>query len=101
MGGARALPRARYPSPCPRRDVGWVSLRSTYPTNDSQIQHQPLALAARAANHDLRVRRLLLLGQDGVAVLGDPRNHPLLAGPADAELAGIVDVHAGIEQDLQ
>ena len=28
-------------------------------------------------------------------------DHSLLAGPADAELAGIVDVDPGIEQDLQ
>ena len=33
-------------------------------------------------------------------MLGDARNHPLLAGSADAELAGIVDVHAGIEPHL-
>src|SRR5207237_623583 len=33
-----------------------------------------------------------------------PKDHksiPLLAGTADAELAGIIDVHAGIEQHLQ
>src|SRR5258706_142883 len=66
-----------------------------------QIQHQPLALAAGAADHDLGVGGLLLLGQDGVVVLVDAGNHPLLAGAADAELAGIVDVDARIEQHLQ
>ena len=34
-------------------------------------------------------------------MLGRAGNHPLLARPADAELAGIVHVHAGIEQHLE
>src|SRR5262245_49073852 len=56
----------------------------------SKIQHQPFALAAGAADHDLGVGRLLLLGQDGVAVLGLAGYDALLAGAADAELAGII-----------
>src|SRR5262249_58313506 len=67
----------------------------------SQIEHQPLALAAGAADHDLGVGGLLLLGEDRVAVLGNAGDDALLAGAADAELAGIVDVHSGIEQHLQ
>ena len=79
---------------------GWPGHASAM-TQPSQIQHQPVALAARAADHDLGVGGLLLLGQDGVAVLGLARDHPLLAGAADAELAGIIDVDAGIEQHLR
>src|ERR1700682_3325630 len=90
MGIARSISRKRE-----------IDARSTHPTSTSKIQHQPVALAARATDHDLGVRRLLLLGQDGVAMLGDSGNDPLLAGPADAKLAGIVDIHAGIEQNLQ
>src|SRR5262249_29724685 len=67
----------------------------------SQIEHQPLALAAGAADHDLGVGGLLLLGENRVAVLGNAGDDALLAGTADAELAGIVDVHSGIEQHLQ
>src|SRR5262245_45435531 len=66
-----------------------------------QIEHEPLALAASAADHDLGVGGLLLLGEDRVPVLGIAGDDPLLAGPADAELAGIVDIHSGIEQHLQ
>jgi hypothetical protein len=53
-----------------------------------------------AADHDFGVGSVLLLGQDSVAVLGDAGNHPLLAC-ADAELAGTIDVHTGLEQNLQ
>src|SRR5258708_5817358 len=67
----------------------------------SQIQHQPFGLAAGAADHHPLVLGLLLLGEDGVAMLRDSGNDPLLASPANAELAGIVDVDAFIEQDLQ
>src|SRR5580693_1751086 len=67
----------------------------------SQIQHQPLAPAAGAADHHALVLGLLLLGEDGVAMLRLAREHALLAGPADAELAGIIHVDALIEQDAE
>ncbi len=66
-----------------------------------QIQHQPLALAAGAADHHALVLGLLFLAQDGVAVLRHAGDDPLLAGATDAELAGIIDVDAFIEQHLQ
>ena len=51
---------------------GWIasSLCSSHDgaRPGSQIQHQPLALAAGAADHHLGVRRLLLLAEDGVPV---------------------------------
>src|SRR6516164_11324025 len=62
-----------------------------------QIKNQAFALAAGAADHDLGIRGLLLLGQNGVAMLGYARDHALLARSTDAELAGIVDVDPGIE----
>src|SRR5579871_203572 len=67
----------------------------------SKIQNQPLALAAGAADHHPLVLGLLLLGEDGVAVLGLARDHALLAGAADAELARIVDVDAFVEQHAE
>src|SRR5215467_15414114 len=66
-----------------------------------QIQHQPLALAAGATDHHPLVLGLLFLAQDRVVVLGDAFDDALLAGAADAELAGIVDVDALIEQHLE
>src|SRR6516225_16110 len=95
---SRRITRA-FPCSTSSGETETISVKAT--ASQSQIEHQPLALAAGATDHDFGVRGLLLLGQDGVAVLGDARNHPLLAGTADAELAGIVDVHAGIEQHLQ
>src|SRR3954469_24328568 len=74
---------------------------STSAAADSEIEHQPVALAAGAADHDLGVRGLLLLGQNGVAVLGGARDHALLTCPTDTELARIIDVHTAIEQDLE
>src|ERR1700736_4438873 len=97
-------PRMTELSHFPLRDLRVRTARTkrayAHPT-DSEIQHQSFALAAGAADHHLRVGRLLLLGEDRVAVLGRAGNHPLLARPADAELAGIVHVHAGIEQHLE
>src|SRR5262249_3937546 len=60
--------------------VGWVSLRSTHPTAHSHIQHQPVGLAAGAADHHALVLGLLLLGEDRVAVLGNAGDDALLAG---------------------
>src|SRR5436190_9211809 len=65
------------------------------------IQHQPLALAAGAADHHPLVFGLLFLAQDRVAVLGNSGNDALLAGAANAELARIIDVDALVEQHLQ
>src|SRR5215467_10156786 len=65
------------------------------------VEDEPLALAAGAADHDLVVRGLLLLAQHRVAVLGDSGNHPRHALAADAELAGIIDIDAGLVQHFQ
>ena len=70
-------------------------------SRSSQIQHQPVGLAAGAADHDAPVFGLLFFGEDGVAVLGSSGNHPLLAGAANPELAGIIDVDTLIEQDFE
>src|SRR3954453_16758306 len=78
---------------CPR-------LRASAAPN-SEVEHQPVALAAGAADHDLGVRGLLLLGEDGVAMLRRAGDHPLLAGAANHDLAGIVVVEASIEEDLE
>src|SRR5258705_6220442 len=67
----------------------------------SQIQHQPIALAAGAADHHPLVLGLLCFGEDRVAMLGLAGNHALLAGAADPELARIVDVDALIEQHFE
>src|SRR5262249_20348612 len=96
------------------RMVGYASDRSfdslsrlrptlTHPTTlpPSQIQHQPLGLAAGAADHDPLVLGLLFLAQNRIVVLGDAFYDALLAGAADTELAGIVDVDAFIEQDFE
>ena len=67
------------------------------PPLSSEVEHQPLALAAGAADHHAPVLGLLLLGKDRVAVFRDAGDDALLAGPADPELTGIVEVDAFIE----
>src|SRR5215468_5510641 len=67
----------------------------------SQIQHQPLGLAAGAADHHALVLGLLLLAQDRVVVLRNAFDDALLAGAADAKLAGIIDVDALFEQHVE
>src|SRR5215510_11108397 len=66
-----------------------------------QIQYQPLGLAAGAADHHPLILGLLFFAEDRVVVLRNPLDDALLAGTADAELAGIVDVDALIEQHFE
>src|SRR5580692_6474172 len=68
---------------------------------DLHVEDQPLGLAAAAADHDLFVGGLLFLAEHRIVVHRDARNHPGLAGAADAELAGIIDVDAGVEQHFE
>src|SRR5207302_1123588 len=67
----------------------------------SKINDEPLALAAGATNHDPLVFRLLFFGQDRITVFGGSRNNALLAGAANAEFAGVVDVNTLIEQHFE
>ena len=65
------------------------------------IQNQPLGLAAAAADHDLVVGRLLFFAEHGIAVFRNAGDHAGHAGAADAELAGIIDIDAGVEQHFE
>ena len=66
-----------------------------------EVEYQPLAFSAGAANHHTAVRRLLFLGEDQVAVVRYAIQHRCLAGPAHALLAGMRDVDARIEQCVE
>src|SRR5580698_4590312 len=65
------------------------------------IQDQPLGLTTAAADHDLFVGSLLFLAEYRIVVHRDAGDHLGLAGAADAEFAGIIDVDAGVEQHFE
>src|SRR5580692_743683 len=65
------------------------------------IEDQPLGLTTAAADHDLFVGGLLFLAEHRIVVHRDAGDHLGLAGAADAELAGIIDVDPGIEQHFE
>src|SRR5271167_1609085 len=67
----------------------------------SHIQDEALALGAAAADHDLVVRRLLFLAEHRIAVLGNTGDDARHALAADAKLARIVDVDAGLIEYFQ
>src|SRR3984957_4164926 len=65
------------------------------------IQDQPLGLTTAAADHDLFIGGLLFLAEHRIVMHRDAGDHLGLAGAADAELAGIIDVDAGVEQHFE
>src|ERR1700676_4618384 len=75
--------------------------RGVEPGGGLHIKDQPLGLAAAAADHDLFVGGLLFLAEHRIVVHRDAGDHLGLAGAADAELAGIIDVDAGVEQHFE
>src|SRR5271167_789656 len=84
--------------------VSIEGLRWLYPSYGVwalQVQYQPLGFATGAADHHLGVGGLLFFAEHGIAVLRDAGDHTRLAGAADAELAGIVDIDAGFEQHFE
>src|ERR1700719_1895026 len=65
------------------------------------VEDQPLGLAAAAADHDLFVGGLLFLAEHRIVMHRDAGDHFGLASAANAELAGIIDVDAGVEQHFE
>ena len=67
----------------------------------SEIQEERARLRAGAADHHGLVRRLLLLAEKEIAMIGYPLDDPGLAGATDTFGAGVVHRYAGIQQCVE